>query len=288
MIEETIRSGIIEAINLHTLLADSSVKLVDATFVMPGSADNPHAAWQQKRIGNATFFDVDDIADHSTDLPHMLPSAEEFESKVSALGIGNDDFVVVYGQSGMVMGPARAWWMLRAMGHDKVCVLNGGLPAWLYDGYELNTNPPETPPPSEFKAKLRLDLVTTMKGVSNAVTAQNATIFDARPPPRFNGTAAEPREGLKSGHIPGSKNIPAGALIQMKNGKLREREDLYQFFIDSGYKPNTPAITTCGSGVTACVIALALHNQGFPASVYDGSWAEWGQELLQTEVETSK
>ncbi|GJL84692.1 MAG: thiosulfate sulfurtransferase [Micavibrio sp.] len=297
MIEEIVKQGIVEATTLHMQLNDPLVKLIDATFVMPGAADNPRTNWKKKRIGNAAFFDIDEIADQNTDLPHMLPSPEEFERAVSAMGIRDNHMVVVYGQSGMVMGPARAWWMFRTFGHDKVCVLNGGLPAWLKEGYKLNTEPPQTPTPSNFKAFFRPELVRNMHDITKAFKedkegkrnqGETVSIFDARPAPRFNGTAPEPRAGLRSGHIPGSRNIQASDLVYMENGKLKPYEELYEIFIEAGYVPGTPAITTCGSGVTACLIALALHNQGFNASVYDGSWAEWGQEVLQTEVETSK
>ncbi len=287
MHKEIIKKGIIEPINLHTMLEDPHVKILDATFVLPGSSENPRAAWEKQRIGNAAFFDIEKIADKNTDLPHMLPSAQEFESTVSDLGIGNDDFVIVYGQSGMVMGPARVWWTFRVFGHDKICVLNGGLPAWLAAGYEMNEEPPEASRRAAFKAKINPSLVCDMAAVRKTIAAGDGKtqILDARPPARFNAETPEPREGLSSGHIPGSCNVPAGALVQARNGKLREGEDLHQFLIDSGFQPGKPVITTCGSGVTACVISLALHNQGFSSTVYDGSWAEWGKKDLKNPIE---
>ena len=284
MIEDIVKQGIIEPAALHTLLADPSVKILDSTFVLPGSAEYPDKVWQKERISHAAFFDIDDIADRNTHLPHMLPSPKEFEGAVSALGISNDDLVVIYGQSGMVMGPARAWWMFRAFGHNKVCVLNGGLPAWRVEGYKLNTDPPQTPSSNSFKASLQPDLVCNIKDVQKAIKDRGTTILDARPAPRFNGEAPEPRESLHSGHMKGSRNIPAGSLVDSQSGRLKSPEALYEIFVQADYKPGNPVITTCGSGVTACMIALALYRQGCEAAVYDGSWAEWGDRTLKNEI----
>ncbi len=283
MAKDFIRKGIIEPEELHALIGE--VKIIDSTFVMPGSAENPQENWQQNRIGNAIFFDIDGIADHTTDLPHMLPTPQEFESAVSALGISNDDLIVVYGQSGIVMGPARVWWTFRTFGHDNICVLNGGLPTWSAAGYELNTAAPETPDSGTFKASFRPELVRHIDDVKKATEDQSAQIFDARPGPRFHGQVPEPRESLRSGHMKGAQSIPCGDLVDAGTGKLKSAEDLQAILDGAGYQQDQNTITTCGSGVTACMIALALFHQGNRgAAVYDGSWSEWGMESPDTEV----
>lgn len=271
-------SGVIEPEELKPLLGQDHVKLIDASYLLPGQTDDRLESFNRRRLCNAVFFDIDAIANKNTALPHMLPTPDEFESAVSALGISNDDFIVVYGQSGMVMGPARVWWTFRAFGHDNICVLNGGLPAWLTSGHPLNDSLYSAPEPGNFKASFRPDMVRNMSEVNAASSDNSALILDARPPPRFNGEEPEPRPGLRMGHIPGSINIPAGSLIDSASGKLKSEEELKALFQNKKVSAETPVIASCGSGVTACVIALALHNVGKQEkiSIYDGSWAEYG------------
>ncbi|NCC23098.1 MAG: sulfurtransferase [Alphaproteobacteria bacterium] len=262
-----------------------AVKIVDASFVLPGSEENPFENFQRTRIGRSVFFDIDDVADKTSPLPHMLPTADEFGATVSRLGISNEDEVVIYGQSGLVMGPSRAWWTFRAFGHDRVRVLNGGLPYWKSLGMPLNSHLPDTPAPGTFTARLRSELVRHIKDVEAAIDDSDIIIADARSCERFSGTAPEPRAGLRSGHIPGSVSVPCGSLVDPDTGRLKKRSELAGILETAGIDPSKTIIATCGSGVTACVIVLALHELGNKAvSVYDGSWSEWGQESLQTAV----
>lgn len=265
---------LIEARELHKLLQSAkNLKILDASFVLPSSPIDPKTEFKESHIQGAQFFDIDEISDRNSDLPHMLPSAEDFEQAVSTLGISNTDQIVIYGQDGIVMGPARAWWMFRAFGHDNVCVLNGGLPAWTNEGYDT-TNMLNASYIGQFKACKKDHLLCDMNHIQNKIG--KACIMDARPSSRFNGDDPEPRAGLKSGHIPTSINIPAASLVN-DHQKLKNREELEAVFAPYSIDKKTPLIATCGSGVTACMIAFALYNIGIKnVRIYDGSWAEWG------------
>jgi thiosulfate/3-mercaptopyruvate sulfurtransferase len=278
MTETFIKSGLIQPSELHELMrADARVRLVDASYVLPGNP-SPFESFKQARIDDAVFFDIEVISDHKSSLPHMLPGAENFAKAVSGLGISNDDFVVVYGQAGIHMGPARAWWMFRVFGHDRVCVLDGGLSAWIAARLPVNTVPPTAPVPGRFKATLCKGLLCSMADMQKASESASAQIYDARPEGRFAGRVAEPRPGLHSGHIPGSYNIPATALLDSATGKLKPASYLEEFFKKADLGGEKPIYTTCGSGITACTLALALYRIGFAnVAVYDGSWSEWGQ-----------
>lgn len=288
MIDQIIEKGVIEASQLAELLSGNilNLKVLDATFMMPGSGD-ARAAYVSKHIKGAQFFDIEAVSDHLTSLPHMLPSPREFEQAVSALGISNNDLVVIYGQAGMVMGPCRAWWTFRVFGHDRVCVLNGGLPAWIADGYSLENSPVKLGQ-GQFKAHFRPELVRDINDMQIASADGQTAILDARPAPRFSGTAPEPRPGLRSGHIPNSRNVPATSLVSHETGKILQENQLEGIFKNAGINPADPVIATCGSGVTACSIAFALHILGYrDVAVYDGSWSEWGQEDSNTKVSAS-
>jgi thiosulfate/3-mercaptopyruvate sulfurtransferase len=283
------RSGIIEPEELHALLLDDAqnIKIVDATYALPNSGIEPHTTFSAKRIGSAVFFDIDKISDHHADLPHMLPNAHKFEIDVADLGLSNQDLIVIYGQSGIVMGPARAWWMFKTFGHDRVCVLNGGLPAWIRAGFDLNTQPPSRPSKGAFKATLRPELVVYKNQMLSALDG-NVAILDARPTGRFNGAVPEPRSGLHSGHIPGSLSLPSTDLLNAETGKLKTRDQLEDIFASLGVAQDSEVFTTCGSGVTACMITLALHHvYNKTGAVYDGSWSEWGLKDAQMPIETS-
>jgi thiosulfate/3-mercaptopyruvate sulfurtransferase len=264
---------LVSAAWLAERLGTPDIRIVDATWFMPNDPRDAKALYAERRIPGAVFFDIDEIADTTSDLPHMLPTPEKFASRMKKLGIGDGAKIVVYDSAG-IFSSARVWWTFRVMGHEDVVVLDGGLPAWEAGGYELEDGPP--PPRSErhFTARLRADLVRDLSDMRRAVDA-GAPIIDARPTPRFTGEAAEPRPGLRSGHMPGSRTLPTAPL--MRDGKMLSREELAKVFADAGAATDQPAITTCGSGVAAAVIALALARLGrWDASVYDGSWTEWG------------
>ena len=276
--------GIISPAELHEIMQDpqgsKSLKVLDATFVLPNSNIDPKSNFSNSHINQAQFFDIEAISEPNVSLPHMLPSAELFEQAVSGLGIKNSDMVVVYGQSGLIMGPARVWWMFRYFGHNNICVLDGGLPAWINAGYETTDQPTTDVIKTNFKAVAYHHLLSNKEQVKTASKNKTAVIMDARPQSRFNGEDPEPRKGVQPGHIVNSINIPASQLVNPDTGCLKPDDELKQIF-EPHLKTNTPIITTCGSGITACVIALALFNIGTKnASVYDGSWAEYGQEPL--------
>lgn len=271
---------LIAAEELAQALAEGSpsLRILDGTFAMPGTSPAPQENFLKARIRNAVFFDIDVIADKNTDLPHMLPPPEDFARAVSDLGISNKDTVVVYGQSGAVMGPARVWWTFRAFGHDNIRVLDGGLPHWTALGLPLDTAPPILPAPGHFTPAFRPDRVIDRTGVESICRDRSTLILDARAAPRFQGTAPEPRPGLSSGHIPGSVNLPCMDLVDAQTGLMKLPADLRRIFESCGVREGIPLVATCGSGVTACMIALALAVLDRPdARVYDGSWAEWGQ-----------
>lgn len=268
---------------LTQALAEGSphLKLLDGTFALPGTSPAPQDNFLKNRIGNAVFFDIDAIADKNTDLPHMLPTSEDFARAVSDLGISNEDTLAVYGQSGTVMGPARVWWTFRAFGHDRIRVLDGGLPRWKALGLPLNTASPILPAPGRFVSTFCPDLVIDQVGVETICRDRSALILDARAAPRFEGTAPEPRQGLSSGHIPGSVNLPCMDLVDAQTGLMKPPAELRRMFESYGASESIPVVATCGSGVTACMIALALAVLGrSDARVYDGSWAEWGGGTL--------
>lgn len=250
----------------------SDLKIVDATWVPPFLNDpkSGPVRYAEGHIPGAIYFDIDAIADKSSSLSHMLPSAKQFSEQISALGISNGDHVIAYDSNGF-FASARAWWMFRAMGHDRVQVLDGGLDAWQAAGGVMETQTP-TLESGMFSAAFNAELMRDMTAMRAHVTTGDVSVLDARAEGRFNGTAPEPRAGLPSGHMPGSACFPVPTLVQpgglMKNeGALR---NVLADYLDD------PVVTTCGSGVSAAVIALALARAGnWQAAVYDGSWSEW-------------
>lgn len=260
------------------------IRVVDATWFLPGDARNAKVLFADRRIPGAIFFDLDEIADTTSALPHMLPSPEKFAARMRKLGIGDGMRVIVYDAQGL-FSAARVWWTFRVMGHEDVAVLDGGFPAWEAGSYPIEIDPPSPRGERHFTARYRADLVRDLRDMRAAVANGDLQILDARPKDRFNGTAPEPRPGLKSGYMPGARNIPTPALVG-PSGFMRSREELQQVFAELGANPEQAAVCTCGSGVTAAIIALALARLGrWDASVYDGAWAEWGG-LADTPIAT--
>ncbi len=255
-------------------LVDGDLRVVDGTWHMPQLRRDARAEFVEAHIPGAVFFDIDAIADRTTSLPHMLPSAEEFGRAVGALGIGDGDRVVVYDTRGVVSA-ARVWWTFRAFGHEAVAVLDGGLPKWRAEGRPVESGTP-TPPARRFSGKLRPDLVRALAQMRSNLVSRHEQVLDARSHGRFVGTEPEPRAGLRPGHIPGSLNLPYDQLYR-PDATLLPPDALRRHVLASGLDLARPVVTTCGSGVTASVLALALHVLGHrDVAVYDGSWAEWG------------
>lgn len=268
------RSVMVSADWLREHLAEPDVRVIEATWFPDWISRDTTAQeeYSDGHIPGAVFFDIDVIADTETDLPHMLPSPVKFSSHMRKLGIGDGHRIVVYDRNGL-MASARAWWMLRTMGHREVFVLDGGFQDWIESGGDAEDLPPMTSP-RHHTARVQSELVADRVQVIHDLSDGAVQIIDARPEGRFNGTAPEPREGLQSGHMPGSLNVPTSSV--MANGRLKSVPELKAVFGAAGWKPGLRTITTCGSGVTAPILALALHEIGETAvSVYDGSWSEY-------------
>ena len=255
-------------------LRDPDLRVLDGTWHMPQLKRDPRAEFAQAHIPGAVFFDIDAIADHGTTLPHMLPTAAEFAAAVGALGVGSNDRVVVYDVRGVVSA-ARVWWTFRVFGHDAVAVLDGGLRKWQAESRPVESGQPK-PAARAFTARLRPELVRDVEAMRANVVSRASQVLDARSRGRFNGTEPEPRAGLRGGHIPGSLNLPYETLYR-PDGTLKPPDELRGAVTASGLDLGRPIVTTCGSGVTAPVLALALHQLGrSDVAVYDGSWSEWG------------
>lgn len=282
-------NGVIAAEDLYYLLGgEEQIKVLDATFALPRAGVSPYDAFLGKHIDGAQFFDIDAVADREAPLPHTLPDAAFFAACVAAMGISNDDHVVIYDQSGSYMASSRAWWMFRVFGHENVYVLEGGLAAWTYGGYPVVSGPPSAPSPASFKASLRPDLVVTKTDLLDNIETGQLLVVDARPESRFCGASPEPWQGKRAGHIPRSLNLPFGDLIESSTRYLRDSAALESAFQQQGIGRDAKLAATCGSGVTACTIALALFKaRGQDCAIYDGSWSEWGDESAGTPVEVS-
>jgi thiosulfate/3-mercaptopyruvate sulfurtransferase len=251
--------------------------ILDGSMHLPTAKRDARAEYLVEHIPGALFFDIDDIADEKSPLPHMLPSSTKFASRIKKMGIGDGMHVVAYDSEGLYSA-ARVWWMFRAMGHEQVQVLNGGLKKWKAEGHPLEDGPPHRRTERHFTPRLNAGLVRDVGDVKALISSRAAQIVDARAAARFEGTAPEPRQGLRSGHIPGSRNVPFAALLN-PDGTLRPAAELQAIFAKAGVDPGKPVVASCGSGVTAGVIALALALLGrADAAVYDGSWTEWGSD----------
>ena len=261
---------------LHEHLGDTRVKVLDGSWFLPGDPRDPKAAFLEAHIPGAQFFDIDEIADRTSDMTHMAPTPEQFAFDVGELGIGGEDTVVVYDQEGLFSSP-RVWWTFRLFGHGKVFVLDGGLPAWKAEGRPLEHGPPATPPAGDFAVLTpHPDLVRDLRQVWDALEDHSEQIVDVRPAARFRGELPEPRPGLRAGHMPGAISLPLPDLMAGPGG-LRPANELKAAFDRAGVDLDGPIVTSCGSGIAATVVALALARlDHWNAAVYDGSWTEWG------------
>jgi thiosulfate/3-mercaptopyruvate sulfurtransferase len=258
---------------LGARLGAPDLVVVDGSFYLPAMKRDAAAEYLASHIPGAVRFDIDAVSDHSNPLPHMLPSADQFAREVGALGIADTDTIVVYDGAGLFSSP-RVWWTFRLFGAQNVFVLEGGLPKWRAEGRPLEPGAVKRAPKS-FQARQPADVVASLATVQAALASKTAQVVDARPAERFRGEAPEPRPGVRPGHIPGSLNVPSTALIE--NGTLVSPERLRQAFAAGGVDLDKPIITSCGSGVAAATMWLALDALGKePHSLYDGSCSEWG------------
>jgi thiosulfate/3-mercaptopyruvate sulfurtransferase len=259
---------------LEAHLGAPDLAIVDGSFYLPAMQRDADAEFLAGHIPGAVRFDVDAIKDHANPLPHMLPGAEDFAAAVGALGISERDTIVAYDGAGLFAAP-RVWWTLRLFGAQKVFILAGGMPKWKAEGRPLQAGA-AAPAAKTFAARpYSTDMVVTPPDILRLLADGKAQVVDARPADRFRGEAPEPRPGIRSGHIPGSRNVPSSSVLE--NGELLPPERLAAVFAAAGVDIDKPVVTTCGSGVSAALLWLAIETLGkAPAGLYDGSWSEWG------------
>ncbi|NVN87556.1 MAG: 3-mercaptopyruvate sulfurtransferase [Rhodopseudomonas sp.] len=256
-------------------LDDPKVKIIDASFKMPGVLPLPFDDYLAAHIPGAVFFDVDAVSDHGSPLPHMYPDAGQFARDVEALGISSGDTVVAYDSGGWVAAP-RAWWMFLSFGYGNIRVLDGGLKKWRAEGRAIESGK-ASPAAGRFSAKLDSSFVRSQAQLVANLSSGVEQLIDARAGNRFEGSVAEPRPGLRAGHIPGSRNLPYNQLIDPDSATMKPLDELRTAFNNAGLDLARPIVTTCGSGVSAAVLTLALYRLGVRGSaLYDGSWSEWG------------
>jgi len=255
-------------------LGAPDVRIADASWYLPQAARDAKAEYRAAHIPGAVFFDIDELSDDRSGLPHMLPPAPKFASHMRRLGLGDGNFIVVYDGAGLYSAP-RAWWMLRAMGHEEVAVLDGGFPKWKREARPIEDLIPQ-PHPRHFTPRPNNALVRSFDQVMKNLSIGREQIVDQRSASRFAGEGAEPRPGVRPGHIPGSLNVPYSELSN-DQGMLKSRDELVRVFSGKGVDLLRPSITSCGSGITAAIGMLALQVAGArDVALYDGSWAEWG------------
>lgn len=255
-------------------IKDPDLRILDASWYLPDAGRDAYAEYQSTHIPDARFFDIDDISDRRSDLPHMAPPVEKFMSRMRAMGIGDGHQVVVYDGAGL-LSAARVWWLFRLMGQNNIAVLNGGFPKWLAEGRETE-DLPTVVRDRHMTVRFQNQLVRDVTQVSSASKVGDHEIIDARSHARFCGDVPEPRAGLRSGHIPGSRNVYFADLLNADK-TMKDISAMSAVFEAAGVNMSKPVITTCGSGVTAAILSLALERIGkTDHSLYDGSWAEWG------------
>lgn len=255
-------------------LKDPDLRVLDASWYLPDSERDPFAEYQRAHIPGARFFDLDDVSDHRSDLPHMVPSVEKFMSRMRAIGVGDGHQIVVYDGSGLFSAP-RVWWLFKLMGQMDIAVLDGGFPKWQAEGHPVEDLPPILRD-RHMMVRRQNHMVKDVTQVSAASKLGESEIVDARSPGRFYGKDPEPRPGLRAGHIPGSKNVFYKDLLKADD-TMKSPDEMRQVFVEAGVDLDKPVITSCGSGVTAAILSLGLTRMGkTDHSLYDGSWSEWG------------
>lgn len=272
---ETLLPGPLVAVDwLAARLGDPAVRILDASWYLPTSGRDPRAEFREAHLPGARYFDLDAASAPDTALPHMLPTADRFAATMAALGVSDGDLVVAYDGSGANLSAARLWWMLRTFGHPRAAVLDGGLAAWRRAGLATEAGEPDPPPPGRFTARLDVDRAWDLERVRAAVQGAAAQVVDLRSAGRYAGRDPEPRPGLPSGHIPGSLSLPYTELVDAEGRAIGE-DLLRERLAGAGIDLQRPVVGTCGSGTSACNLALHLARLGLEAAIYDGSWTEW-------------
>jgi thiosulfate/3-mercaptopyruvate sulfurtransferase len=276
-VSQIAKNWIVETDWLQDHLSSPDIIILDGSWHLPTEHRDARKEFMDEHIPGAMFFDIDDLSDESSPLPHMLPSTVKFASRMKKMGIGDGAHIVVYDTTG-IFSAARVWWTFRAMGHRDVSVLNGGLKKWKAEGRPIEDGQPLKRSERHYTPRQNTEIIRDLDEMRSLLKNAGVQIVDARPAGRFEGKDPEPRPGLRGGHIPGSKNIPSQQLLN-GDGTYKSPGEIETLFRNAGIDVSRPVVTTCGSGVTASMLALALAVVGQTnAAVYDGSWAEWGQE----------
>lgn len=279
------KNWLVETDWLEKHIHSPGLVILDGSWHLPDSGRDAKQEYLAEHIPNTIFFDIDDIIDETSPLPHMLPSQVKFASRMKKMGIGDGMRIIIYDTLGL-FSAARVWWTFRVMGHKDVAVLNGGLRKWKAEGRPLEDGLPLRRTARHFTPLKDNDLVRDVEDIKRYVSKGGMQIVDARPSGRFEGRDPEPRQGLKMGHIPGARNVPSSIILN-SDGTLKSNEELQKIFLNVGIDPSKPVVTTCGSGITAAMLSFALALVGQTnAAVYDGSWAEWGLKDNNLPIET--